>query len=667
MKITIDNKQIEVDGGMTIVAAAKQAGIFIPTLCHDEKLKPFASCGICMVEIKGQVRLSRACSTVCTNGMVIETDTPRVLAVRKSTLELMLSDHCGDCMPPCQLECPAETNCQKYVGLIAKGEFEKAAQTIKEKLPLPSSIGRVCPHPCETACRRVLVEEPIAIAALKSFAADKFLGVKESAGKGTGKSVGIIGGGPAGLTAAYFLLKAGHAVTIYEAQKELGGMLRYGIPEYRLPKKVLAAEIEAIVSMGATVKTDMKVGKDISLEIIRKNHNAVLVASGAWNAMPLRCKGEELPQVIKGTDFLFAVNSGKKVKVGKKVAVVGGGNVAMDACRTAVRLGAIEVTVIYRRSREEMPAEKIEIQEAIEEGVIFKFLTNPIEIKAEEKGLLVHLQKMQLGAPDSSGRRAPVPVEGIKEALSVDNLIIAVGNKFDMTGFEDLELTKWNTIKADEATFSTNLTGVFAVGDATNSGADIAIKAIGEAQRAAVVLDNFLQGKPLALSKKILSKDEKKAEDFAAEKKKPRIKMRHLPSKLRKTNFEEVALPLDEKKVMQEANRCLDCGCHALSNCKLIDFANRYGALPDKYSGTKNRTQIKNEHPQIHRDANKCIKCGLCVRHCEEVEKISALGFVDRGFATTIAPAMNMPLKKTSCIACLECVELCPTGALMRK
>jgi len=620
-----------------------------------------------MVEIKGQVRLARACSTICVDGMVVNTNTPRVLAVRKSTLELMLSDHCGDCMPPCQLECPAQTNCQKYVGLIAKGEFEKAAQTIKEKLPLPSSIGRVCPHPCETACRRALIEEPIAIAALKYFAADKFLGVKESSGKVTGKSVGIIGGGPAGLTAAYFLLKAGHAVTIYEAQKELGGMLRYGIPEYRLPKKVLAAEIEAIVSMGATVKTDMKVGKDISLETIRKNHNAVLIASGAWNAMPLRCKGEELPQVIKGTDFLFAVNSGKKIEIGKRVAVVGGGNVAMDACRTAVRLGAKEVTVIYRRSREEMPAEKIEIQEAIEEGVVFKFLTNPIEIKTEEKGLLINLQKMELGAPDASGRRAPVPVEGFKEVLKVDNLIIAVGNKFDMTGFKDLELTKWNTVKADEDTFATNLNGVFAVGDATNSGADIAIKAIGEAQRASVVLDNFLQGKPLALTKKILSKDKKTVEDFSAEKKKSRIKIRFFPSKLRKTNFEEVVLPLDEKKAMQEAKRCLDCGCHALSNCKLIEYANLYGALPDKYSGTKNRMQIKNEHPQIHRDANKCIKCGLCVRYCEEVEKISALGFVDRGFATTIAPAMNMPLKKTMCNACMGCVELCPTGALMKK
>jgi formate dehydrogenase major subunit len=423
--LTINGKKVAGETGDTILGIALKNGIEIPNLCHADSLKHYGACGLCVVEAEGIPKLLRSCSTEAKDGMVVNSESARAVQARKIALELLMSDHKGDCVGPCSLNCPAGTNCQGYAKAIALGNEYEAVKIIKEKLPLPASIGRVCPHPCETACRRQYVEEPLSIAFLKAYAADTLLKNKKhylpEIPEATGKTVGIVGGGPAGLTAAYFLKSFGHDVTIYEAMPKMGGMLRYGIPEYRLPKIVLDAEIAEIASLGVRMKNDVKIGETTTFEDIKKAHDAVLVAIGAWTSMKIGCKGEELAGVVGGIDFLREVALGNKPAIGDNVAVVGGGNTAMDACRSAIRLGAKNVYVIYRRTQAEMPAEEVEYKEACEEGVTFKFLTNPDEIIGEGgKATKIKLQIMRLGEPDASGRRSPVPVEGKFEYLDVD-------------------------------------------------------------------------------------------------------------------------------------------------------------------------------------------------------------------------------------------------------
>ena len=402
IRLTIDGIEAAGKEGQTILDIARAYDIEIPTLCHDDRVAEFGACGICVVEVEGSPRLFRSCSTMAADGMVIRTRSPRIDQNRKTALELLLSNHTGDCRPPCTLACPAQTDCQGYVGLIANGAYDEAYQLIKEKIPLPASIGRVCPHPCEEACRRELVEEPISIMALKQFAADTQQAKDDiytaQVQADTGKRVAVIGGGPGGLSAAYFLRSQGHAVTVYEAMPLMGGMLRYGIPEYRLPKKVLQDEIDSIEKMGVTFRNNVRIGQDITLGEMRKENDAVVVAIGAWSSTALGCPGEDLEGVHGGIEFLWNITGTTQKLLRRRVAIVGGGNTAMDACRTAVRSGASIVYNIYRRTRNEMPAEDTEIDEAEEEGVIFKNLTNPIEIVGENgKVKSVRLQIMELG------------------------------------------------------------------------------------------------------------------------------------------------------------------------------------------------------------------------------------------------------------------------------
>ena len=686
VNIHIDGLDLKAESYLTILEAAAQNNIYIPTLCNDERVEMYGSCGVCIVEAEKSPRLLRACSTFVSEGMVIKTNTERVKNTRKAALELLLSDHKGDCRAPCTFACPAETDCQGYIGLIANKQYKEAAKLIKEKLPLPSSIGRVCPHPCETACRRALVEEPVNIAHLKYFASDKFLGENEfipEIAVETGKSVAIIGGGPGGLTAAYFLRQLGHNISVYDAMPEMGGMLRYGIPEYRLPKDILNKEIAIIEKMGVKLINNTKIGAapagcaEVTLDSLQSKFNAVVVAIGAWRSTGLDCPGENSNGVIGGIYFLKDVTLNKKPDIGKNVAIVGGGNTAMDACRTAIRLGADKVYNIYRRTRDEMPAEEIEIVEAGEEGVIFKYLTNPIEI-IEENGRVskVRLQKMKLGEPDKSGRRSPVPIEGEEETLAVDTVIIAIGQAPELSGFEGLELTKWKTIIADESSFRTNINGVFAVGDATNNGADIAITAIGEAKKAVPVIDGYLRGETVSYKTPYWVKSEPTAEDFADREKKPRVKMRHLSAEDRKKHFREINSGFSEDEAVNEAQRCLECGCADLFECKLIKIAHDYQVQPEKYSGEKSNCVLDEEnvsnrslsnHPFIHRNPDKCLLCGLCVRICEELMGVTALGLVGRGFDTFVKPAIETSLEESGCISCGQCVTVCPTGALTEK
>ncbi len=671
IKLNIDGREVTGHDGQTILEIARNNGIFIPTLCNDERVKASGACGICVVQSETSPRLLRSCSTAAANGLIITTNSEKVKRSRQTALELLLSDHIGDCRAPCMNACPGNTDCQGYVGLIANGEFEEALRLIKGKIPLPACIGRVCPHPCEEACRRQKVEESISIAQLKYFVADMDLKSNNEympdIKAATGKKVAIIGGGPGGLSAAYYLRMEGHDVTIYDAMEKMGGMLRYGIPEYRLPKTVVDAEVRNIESLGVKLINNVKVGRDITITHLRDQYDAVIVAVGAWKSLPLRCPGEELEGVVGGIDFLRKVTLNQPLLFGKKVAIVGGGNTAMDACRTSVRLGASEVYNIYRRTKAEMPAEEIEIVEAEEEGVIFKYLTNPIEIIGDENGKVskIRLQKMELGEPDASGRRAPVAIEGAEEVIELDTVIIAIGQGLDATGLEIVELTKRNTIAADETTFRTNVEGVFAIGDATNKGASIAIEAIGEAKRAAAVVDSYLKGFIIPYSAPYLVTSDPPAEKFADKKKIAREKMAHLKPTERKDNFCEVNFGYTQEQAMKEAKRCLECGCGDYFECKLIDYANMYDVKPEKYKGEMHSRPLDTSNPFLYRNPEKCILCGLCVRVCDEVMGRTALGLVDRGFDAIVKPELGLPLSQTDCISCGQCATVCPTGAIL--
>jgi len=669
IKIIINGKECVGQQGQTILEIAEANGIFIPTLCHLASVKHYGACGVCVVEGEKMPKLMRACSTVAANGWVINTESKRVQQARKIALELLMSDHDGDCKGPCHLNCPARTDIQGYVKQIALGNDKEAVKIIKDKISLPASIGRVCPHPCEEDCRRQFVEAPLSIAYLKAFAADNDMKsadpFKPEIAAATGKKVAIVGGGPAGLNAAYQLAVKGHAVTIYDMMPEMGGMLRYGIPEYRLPKAVLAQEVASIAAMGVEMKNNVKIGKDVTLEALRAEYDAVLVAVGAWKSTGIGCEGDKLAGVLGGIDMLREVNLGGRPDLGKNVAVVGGGNVAMDACRTAVRLGAENVYVIYRRTRAEAPAEDLEIEEALEEGVTFKWLTNPAEIIGENGRVVkIKLQVMELGEPDASGRRSPVPVEGKFEILDVDTVISAIGQRCSLEGFEALELTRKGTIVADEAICTTNLEGVFAAGDATNRGPSIAVRAIGEANDAAAAIDAYLKGNPMVKFEPFYSKRKANEVDFSGYEKKARAEMSCKDPAYRRGNFDAVINGFTEEQARAEASRCLECGCHDYEDCKLIKHANLYEIHPKRFEGKKRMTTSDTKLVTIERNHGKCILCGLCVRTCEEVAKKGILGLIGRGFGTEVKPEFRGTDAISGCADCNMCVYACPTGAM---
>ena len=672
-RLNINGKEVTGFAGQTILEVARENDIFIPTLCYDERTKIYGSCGLCMCEVDGNPKLCKACATEIAPGMIVNTNTDRVIESRKTNLELLISNHTGDCRPPCVLACPAHTDCQGYVGLIANGEFEAALELIKDKIPLPAALGRVCPHPCEEACRRGLVDEPISIQQLKRFAADQDLDGERlipECSEDTGKSVAIIGGGPMGLSAAYFLRQMGHRVTIFESMPNAGGMLRYGIPEYRLPKAVLDEEIATIEMMGVEIITNTKVGVDIPFETIRSDFDAVLLGIGAWVSTGVGCKGEDAEGVIGGIDFLRKVVRNEEIGMGEKVAIVGGGNTAMDACRTAVRLGAKEVYNIYRRTKDEMPADMVEIEEAEEEGVIFKNLTNPLEVVKDENGHVkeVILQVMELGEPDASGRRKPIPVEGKTETLTIDTMILAIGQAVDASIF-DCDKTRKNAIAYDPETFMTSIPGVFAGGDCGNDKISIAVEAIADARKASDVIDAYLAGEEVKYEKPfVVERNDITEKTFEDRERLCRQTLPQLSPEERKNNFSEVIpCAFTEEQAMAEASRCLECGCHDYFECKLIDFANQYDVHPERFAGDKNTTEYGDDHPFIVRDPNKCILCGLCVRVCDEVVGVGALGLVHRGFDTVVMPNMGKPLAESGCISCGQCVSVCPTGALQER
>jgi len=678
INIQLNGRKLLVTPEATILEVAEEHAIDIPTLCHDPRLEAYGSCWVCMVKVEDARGFMPACATKVQPGMRITTDSADIRSARKMALELLLSNHYGDCKPPCTLTCPSNIDVQGYIGLIANKKYREALELIKKDNPLPSVCGRVCPRPCEDACRRNLVDEAVGIDWLKRYVADLDLfsdsGFDPVLALKNGKGVAIVGAGPAGLSAAYYLVQQGVAVTIFEAEQKTGGMLRYGIPDFRLPQATLDLEINTILRLGVELKSGLRLGDNLELADLSRDYHAVLLAMGAWKSRSLRVEGEKLPGVLSGIDFLKEIAEGKEVVLGKRIAVIGGGNTAIDAARTSLRLGAGEVYLFYRRTRNEMPAASIEIDEAIDEGVKIFYLVAPVSIQGSDQGLAaIRLIKMELGEPDSSGRRRPIPVEGSEFDQPIDNVIAAIGQYSETRYLENIDglLDERGYLVCNEESGETAIPGLFAAGDLV-TGPDIAIQAIAGGKYAASSIMVYLEGRNRQPAKEFLSRKDDFGEVTAEElKDEPRIlreKMAMIDPEKRQTSFNELEQGYSREQALREADRCMECGCHDVHECKLKEQAQDYGAIASRFLGEIQRHPIDESHPYIIRDPAKCILCGRCIRICLEVQGIGALGYIYRGFKSEVAPSFNVPFGEDEfCISCGQCISTCPVGALTEK
>ncbi len=685
VSLTIDGVRVRTKAGSTVLEAAREAGIYIPTLCSRPDLpRPLGDCRVCVVEIEeAEPHFPSSCITPVAQGMVVRTNTSQVQGMRRHFLKALLSplpsprlkrpelkrladyigvreedlppyvsrnlpidreqplfelDHnrcilCGLCVrickevrgvgaagfvfrddrwmigstppapsleengcrfccacvevcptgaladkdgelpgretrvAPCAYTCPAGIDIPRYIYLISQRRFAEAAAVIREKVPFPGVLGRVCFHPCEEKCRRSQLNEPISISALKRFAAEQDTGMwcaKSKIADLTGKQVAIIGSGPAGLTAGYYLAKLGHSVTVFEALPEAGGMMRVGIPEYRLPREALNSEIEEIKKVGVEIKTGSPV-KDLK-EVFGQGYEAIFLATGAWVSQKVGIPNEDAKGVLHAIDFLNKVNSGNKVELGKRVAVIGGGNAAIDAARVAKRLGVEDITIVYRRSRTEMPANADEVDEAEREGIKLRIQEAPVKVLTKnDKVTGIQCIRMEMGEPDASGRRRPVPIEGSEFEMEVDNVIMAVGQVVDKEALpKELEYTSRGTLDVDSVTLQTNIKGVFAGGDAVTGPASV-IEAIAAGRKAAIAIDKYLGGSG-DISETLVKTEEPSPcigawYGFADL---HRAQMPCLPLKLRMTpaeagRFTGVEMGFDEETAIEEAKRCLQC------------------------------------------------------------------------------------------------------------
>jgi len=515
-------------------------------------------------------------------------------------------------VPPCQAACPLYMDIREYVDLVAQGRIMEALQVIRTGNPFPSICAYVCTHPCEDACRRREVDKPIAIRALKRFAVE-FGGdrmIKAEAETTQHEKVAIVGSGPAGLACAYYLRKLGYQVTVFEAHSELGGMLRVGIPQYRLPREVLDTEVQRLTQMGVEIRTNTRV---VSLDLIFElGYKAIFLTIGAHQSLRIGIEGEDSPGVIDGATFLREVNLGLKPSLGKRVAVVGGGDVAIDAARTAARMGTKNVSILYRRSRAEMPASPEEVEQALEEGIKIEYLVTPTRVKREKGRLEVTCVRMELGDPDDSGRRQPIPIKDSEFSEEFDALIAAVGQAPQATSDFGVRLGRGSTIQVDPVTLNTNRAGVFAGGDAVTGPATVT-EALAAGRLAASRIDDYLQHKYPIPDK---DKRERLIGDLLPETIKmireiERVEPPILPLEARAKDFAPVELVYGWEEAVNEARRCLRCGVgvEILFQDKCATCLTCLRVCPYHVPYLDAGGTI-----QIH--ADQCQACGICVAEC---------------------------------------------------
>jgi len=503
---------------------------------------------------------------------------------------------------PCSQACPIEQDIPFYLTSLADGKPEEAWRKILESNPFPSTCGRVCHHPCERECNRKDYDEALAINSLERFLGDWGIKAKLPARRGIPKNkekVAIVGSGPAGLSCAYFLALEGYDVTVFEAMQEPGGMLRYGIPKYRLPRNILNREISRIKSLGVEIRTGKRLGGSFGPEEL-KPYEAVFLATGAWTEQKPKLPGDDLPGVWHGLSFLREVNSGKKIHLGKRVVVVGGGNTAIDSARVAWRLGS-KVTVLYRRAKADMPAIPDEIEEAGKEGVDFIFQAAPVRIIGKRRAQEVHCLRTKPGKPDASGRRSPVLIQGSGFSLKADSVILALGERADLS-FLPEGMRAGNGLIAIDAWGRTNLPGFFAGGDAA-TGEGYVSQAIASGKKGAQAIDRYLRGKkgdPEEDPREVVGLDKINLDYFSPKK---RAGIFSLGVNQRVGNFAEVHRGLSPSRAKAEAERCFSCGsCIQCNVCLVVcpDVAISFLPKEGKYL-------IDYDH---------CKGCGICAVEC---------------------------------------------------
>lgn len=681
--LTINGAEITAEAGLTILEVARRSDINIPTLCHVQGKPADKPCQMCVVEIEGQEGLINSCVGLARDGMVISTDSPTIAAHRLERLAILAETHFGDCKAPCNLTCPGQINVQGYIAHVAKGQYEEALRLVMERNPLPFSVGRVCPRFCETRCRRILVDEPVSINHLKRFVADWCMhhevDLKIPKDAPTGKRIAVIGGGPSGLTAAHFLTRKGHDVTIFESAPKLGGALRYGFLEYRIPRDVLNYEINTILRLGISVKLSQKWGKDFTLQSLKdQGYAAIYLATGAGVDIPLEIPGVVNPHTYSAMKYLRQVAEGKNPDMGRRAAVIGGNNIAMEVARTLIRQGVAEVTVIYPRSRTEMPAHQRNIREAQKEGVQFLLMASPVTISdsvEQSTRLNLELIRMKLGEPDAKGVRQPEPIPGSSNTLQVDSIVSSLGqtavdDKFIGGDLEkSIALSPNKTIDANVRSSQINIEGVFAGGDAV-SGPRSVIQAVVSARRAADNIHSFVMGTPKEEAESRFNFTRGKGFDdvdlrnFDGINVKLREKMPTRPPEICSQDFDEVKLGFSEKMAQHEAERCLSCGCTAFDRCTLKELSISHNLNINKTGmGTIPVYAKDYSHPAIIVDKNKCIFCGRCERSCEyDALELRAESFDEKG--RPLGLVLNF---KDNCVSCGKCVDNCSTGALNKK
>lgn len=678
IKVTVNGREIEVYEGLTILQALLQEDIHIPHLCYDIRLeRSNGNCGLCVVELGAEdaKREVKACQTPIKEGMIIGTNSPKLESYRKIRLEQILSDHNADCVAPCVMTCPANIDIQSYLRHAGNGNFEVALRVIKDSNPFPSVCGRVCPHSCEAKCRRNLIDSPVAINNVKRFIADWDIAREQpwtpSKKPASGKKIAIVGAGPSGLSTAYYSAVAGHDVTVFERQPYPGGMMRYGIPEYRLPKATLDKEIEIVRQLGVKIMTGKALGTHVQLADLHQDFDAVYLAIGSWRATPMHIEGENLEGVWLGIQYLEQVTKGAQIKLGESVVVIGGGNTAIDCARVALRQGARSVKLLYRRTREEMPAQSYEVEEALHEGVEMLFLMAPSKIEVRNGKKALHCIKMTLGEPDRSGRRRPVPIDDSDEVIEADTIIGAIGQSTNTQFlYNDLpvKLNKWGDIEINGKTFQTSEMNVFAGGDCVTGPATV-IQAIAAGRHAAESIDSFLLKGYVKEQTTDYSCSRGSLEDlpqweFEELPKLARAEMPALPLAERKDNFNEVELGYSEETARAEARRCLRCGCSERFTCHLRKEASAHRIEFMTPIHERPFIPIVDDHPFIVRDHDKCISCGRCIAVCAEVEGPDILAFYMKHGRQLVGTKSGLPLQETDCVSCGQCVNACPCGAL---
>jgi formate dehydrogenase major subunit len=676
VSLTIDGRDIEVDDGTTILDAARRLGVRIPTLCHVDGFEPSASCFLCAVQVEGRGTLSPSCATPAAHGSVVHTNSDEVRRSRKMALELLLSDHAGDCVGPCKTGCPAGFDIPGFITEVANGAIARSAEIASDFLTLPAALGRICPRLCEQRCHRCESGEALSVGGLHRFAADRDLASgtryvprKDAA---SGKRVAIVGAGPAGLTAAYHLLRRGHAATLFDAHAEPGGMLRYGIPAFRLPHDVLEQEIEIVRILGGEFRMSTRLGSEFTLADLRREFDAVFLAIGAQASRGLDCPGEAL--ALPAIDVLAGVASANPPPVGSDIVIVGGGNTAMDAARTAVRLGARAVTVLYRRTRREMPCLMAEVEAAESEGVRLETLVAPVRLDRVDPGTLrLTCVRMKLGTPDVSGRPRPVPIPESEFTVLASSVIAAIGQSVETAtmGAGDLRLSKQG-ISVNPVTLETNLDGVFAGGDAV-TGADVAVRAVAAGRLAAVSIDQYLGGRHVAGDPEMVTvvmgklNESELAAFFREVEQVPRSVMPELPLASRLASFGEVELGFSAEQAQHEASRCMHCGCSKATTCQLRLYATEYGADPLRFSGARRMFRRDTAHPEITYEPGKCILCGACVIAAAQAGDGLGLAITGRGFDATVAVPLRGTMIEALPSAARRAAEVCPTGAFALK